>query len=258
MNNSNTNIKRRVIPLILVSNYQVVKSREFKDHRTFGNLEQTITVFNHRNIDEIIVVDIDASKNATKINLELLNILSKNCLMPFSYGGGIRSNEDIRRCLLSGCEKVVINSKCIEDIEFIQKAGKVFGSQCIVASVDYKIIGKNGWQIFSHAGFDTTKLEPKQYIKDLVNLGAGELLLTSVNHEGHMKGYDTSFYEYVCDEINVPILLNGGCGKPEDINKLYSLGIDGFCAGSIFYYTKYGYKDIKDYLVKNNFNVRPG
>ena len=124
--------------------------------------------------------------------------------------------------------------------------------------IPIKIIGKNDWQIFSHAGFDTTKLEPKQYIKDLVNLGAGELLLTSVNHEGHMKGYDTSFYEYVCNEINIPILLNGGCGKPEDINKLYSLGIDGFCAGSIFYYTKYGYKDIKDHLVKNNFNVRPG
>jgi cyclase len=178
--------------------------------------------------------------------------------MPFAFGGGIRSNEDIRKCLLFGCEKVVINSKCIEDTKFINTASKVFGNQCIVASVDYKIKGKNNWQIFSHAGFDTNKLDPKKYIKDLVDLGAGELLLTSVNHEGNMKGYDTSFYENICNEVNIPILINGGCGKPEDIDKPYSLGADGFCAGSIFYYTEYGYKDIKDYLIQKKFNVRAG
>ena len=110
MTNLSTNLKKRVIPIILFSNYQVVKSREFKDYRVLGNLEQTINVFNHRNVDEIIIVDIEASKIKSKINLEVLKILSKNSLMPLSYGGGIQTIEDIQKCLELGCDKVVINS----------------------------------------------------------------------------------------------------------------------------------------------------
>ena len=257
MSTANSNLKKRVIPLILLSNYQVVKSREFKDYRVFGNLEQTITVFNNRNVDEIIVLDIDASKYKSKINLELLEILSKNCLMPFSYGGGIQSSEDIKKCLLFGCEKVVINSKCINDISFISKMARIFGRQCLVVSVDYEIVEKNKWKVYSHAGLKTDKLDLKKYLLNLANEGAGELILTAVNKEGNMGGYDTTLYENICKEIDIPIILNGGCGNPKHIKKPFALGADGCGASSIFYYTQYSYKDIKDYLVENKISVRP-
>ena len=257
MNDLVTGLKKRVIPIILFSNYQVVKSREFKDYRVFGNLEQTINVFNQRNIDEIIVLDVESSKIKSKVNLEILKILSRSSLMPFSYGGGIQTIEDIQKCLISGCDKVVINSKCLKDIKFVYEASKVFGSQCIVVSVDYKVLNKDKWKIFSHIGLNTDHIEPQQYIKDLVNSGAGEIILTSVNHEGKMKGYDESFAKIICDEINIPVLVNGGCGSPEHMIKPFTFGVDGVCAGSIFYFSQYSYKDIKDFLIKNKINVRP-
>ena len=257
MNNSlKTDLKRRVIPVILLSNYQVVKSREFGDYRTFGNLEQTITVFNYRNVDEIIVLDIDASKNKTNLNIDLLKILSANCLMPFSYGGGIRTTEDIGKCLLYGCEKVIINTKCLENSNFINEASKVFGNQCIVVSLDY-IKKKENWSVFSHSDINTKKINIKKYIADIVNQGAGELLITSVNQDGHLNGYDLSFYSNFCNDIRIPILINGGCSNPHDIVEPYTLGIDGFCASSIFYYTQYSYKDIKEYLINKNLDFRP-
>lgn len=257
MTNLSTNLKKRVIPIILFSNYQVVKSREFKDYRVLGNLEQTINVFNHRNVDEIIIVDIEASKIKSKINLEVLGILSKNSLMPFSYGGGIQTIDDIQKCLELGCDKVVINSKCLKDIKFVYEAAKVFGNQCIIVSVDYKVLSKNKWGIFSHSGLDTNRLELRQYIKDLVNSGAGEIFLTSVKHEGKMEGYDATLVKKISGEINIPILLNGGCGIPQHMIEPFTSGADGLCAGSIFYFSQYSYKDIKDFLIKNKINVRP-
>ena len=148
-----SNLKKRVIPIILVKDYQVVKSRNFKDFRIFGNLEQTITVFNTRNVDEIVILDIDASKKKLKVNLEYLNILSKNNIMPLSYGG-INSIEDIELCLKHGCDKIVLNTKAIQNIEFVKKASDIFGSQCITCSIDYKV-KNNNLKIFSHSGLNT-------------------------------------------------------------------------------------------------------
>ncbi len=256
MKDLKTNLKKRVIPIILFSNYQVVKSKEFKDFRIFGNLEQTINVFNNRNVDEIIVLDIDASKKKTKINLDVLKILSRNTLMPFSYGGGIQTIDDIQQCLIYGCDKVIINTKCLQKIEFIKEASRSFGSQCIVASVDYKVTNENKYEIFSHAGSQINNLDINKYIKDLEKFGAGEIMLTSVNHEGKLKGYEKGLLEKVSREINIPILINGGCGIPEHMVEPLLLGADGVCAGSIFYFTQYAYKDIKNILQKNKIKVR--
>lgn len=256
MKELNTNLKKRVIPIILFSNYQVVKSKEFKDYRIFGNLEQTINVFNQRNVDELIVLDIDASKKKTKINLDILKILSKNTIMPFSYGGGIQTIGDIQQCLTFGCDKVVINSQFIENIQFVTEAARVFGSQCIVASIDYNILNENNYQIFSHSGLKTDNINVKKYINDLICLGAGEIIITSVNHEGKLKGYDNSLLQNICKEVNIPILINGGCGKPDDMIEPLLLGADGVCASSIFFYTQYAYRDIKNTLYENKIKVR--
>jgi len=249
-------LKKRVIPVILFSDYQVVKSREFKDFRTFGSLEQTINVFNHRNVDEIIVVDIDASKKNLGINLEVLEILSRNSVMPFSYGGGIKNIEDIEKCLRLGCDKVIINSQILKNSNFIKKASATFGSQCIVASIDYNILKNNKWEIYSHAKLPTSKIEIIKYLIKLKNLGAGELILTSVGRDGRMKGYDISLIEKILKEIDIPIILNGGCGTPEHMLKPLNLGVSAVSAGSIFYFSEYSYRDIKEFLRNNNIKVR--
>ena len=256
MENKFTNLKNRIIPIILVKDYQVVKSRQFKDFRTFGNLEQTINVFNNRNVDEIIILDIDASKNEKKVNLEILSILSKNNIMPLSFGGGINSIKDIELCLRHGCDKVVINSASINNIEFIKEASKVFGKQCIVCSIDYKF-DNNEFKIYSHTGLNTEKLKIRSFIENLIKLGAGEIILTSVNNEGMMKGFDKNLSQIIPKELEIPILINGGCGKPEDILEVLNKEqFDAVCASSIFFYTQYGYSDIKNFLIENNINVR--
>ena len=252
-----TNLKKRIIPIILVKDYQVVKSRQFRDFRTFGNLEQTINVFNNRNVDEIIILDIDASKKKNKINLEILSILSKNNIMPLSFGGGINSIKDIELCLKHGCDKVVINSNCIKNINFIKEASTVFGKQCIVCSIDYKF-ENNKFRIYSHSELNTEKIEIKDYINDLVKNGAGEIILTSVGNEGMMKGFDKNLLKIIDKELEIPILINGGCGEPNDILEILNKDqFDAVCASSIFFYTQFGYSDIKKFLLENKINVRP-
>ncbi len=256
MKNYDSNLKKRIIPIILVKDYQVVKSRNFKDFRTFGNLEQTINVFNNRNVDEIIILDIDASKKNLEINLEILSILSKNNIMPLSYGGGISSIKDIELCLKHGCDKVVINSKSLQNINFIKEASSVFGKQCIVCSIDYMFDGQN-FQIFSHSGVNTNKMILKDYIHNLVANGAGEILLTSVDKEGLMNGYDENFNKIIENYLEIPILINGGGGTPQHILDVFKKNqIDAACASSIFFYSQYGYVDIKHFLMKNKINVR--
>lgn len=256
MQSFTSNLKKRVIPVILVKDYQVVKSRNFDDFRIFGNLEQTITVFNTRNVDEIIILDIDASKKNLKVNLDYLNILSKNNIMPLSYGGGISSIKDIELCLKHGCDKVVINSQSLKDITFIKEASSVFGKQCIICSIDYIFDGKE-FTIFSHSNLKTNQINLKEYIASLISYGAGEIILTSVDKDGTMSGYDEKFNNIIDQDLEIPILINGGCGTPEHMLHVFNKNpIDAVCASSIFFYTQYGYADLKEFLIKNNIKVR--
>lgn len=256
MENFISNIKKRVIPIILVKDYQVVKSRNFGDFRIFGNLEQTIAVFNTRNVDEIVILDIDASKKNSKVNLDYLNILSKNNIMPLSFGGGISTIKEIELCLKHGCDKVVINSKSLKDISFIKEASSVFGKQCIICSIDYEFDGQD-FKLFSHSNLEINQMNLKDYVDNLILNGAGEILLTSVNREGLMEGYDEEFHKIIKKDLDIPILINGGCGTPEHMVRAFNKNqIDAVCASSIFFYTQYGYADIKQYLSNNNIKVR--
>ena len=251
-----TLLKKRIIPIILFHNYQIVKSRKFTDYRVFGNLEQTVEVFNQRNVDELVILDIGASKYGNGVNIDILKILSRNSTMPLCYGGGIRTLKDIQKCLLSGCDKVVINSELIRNPQLVYKSARMFGSQCIVASIDCFQNNDKQWSVHSHSGQNVDNLNPIEYAKKLISLGAGELLINSVDLDGVMEGYDLDLLESLVKELTVPILICGGCGKPEDMVNAFIMGVDGCCAGSIFYYTEFGYKDIKNYVINNNIPVR--
>lgn len=161
-----TKLKLRVIPQIQINNFQVVKSKQFTDYRVIGNLEQNISVYNYRKVDEIVIIDIGASKNEF-FNSNILKLLSKNSLMPITFGGGINSIDKIKECLLSGCDKVILNSILLEKPDFLEEAVSYFGSQCIVASIDFKI--KNGeYSIYSHKSGEILK-NTKEIISFLQN-----------------------------------------------------------------------------------------
>jgi imidazole glycerol-phosphate synthase subunit HisF len=256
MGESNTNLKLRVIPVILVHNMQIVKSRGFSDYRVVGNLEQTIEVFNRRKVDEIIVLDIGASKGNLGVNLNILKLISRNTLMPLSYGGGITSLKDIERCLSSGCDKVIINCQAFSNRKLIKDAVDAFGSQAIVASVDYKLVDKE-YKIYNHVEHDVHQSNFVDYINNILSAGVGELVLSSVDADGKLSGYDIGILDCL-PEMNIPILINGGCGAPIHMKNAFKNKISGCCAGSIFYFTEYGYRDIKEYLTSNNVRVRIG
>tara|TARA_B100000315_G_C14464185_1_gene535168 strand:+ start:201 stop:932 length:732 start_codon:yes stop_codon:yes gene_type:complete len=241
---------------MLVSNYQIVKSRNFSDYRVVGNFQQTIGVFNIRNVDEIIILDIDSSKKSSGINLEVLKFLSKYNIMPLSYGGGINTLEDISACLKLGCDKIVLNSKIIEDESFIKKASEEFGSQCIVASIDL-IKKKDEIKIFSHKNNKVIDKSIYSFLEKLQKDGAGEILINSYDNDGVMNGYDTDLINKIQNYVEIPLMVAGGCGNPKHIADVLKKDVDAACAGSIFFYTEYGYGEIKDHLIKEKINVRP-
>lgn len=250
-----TFLKKRIIPIILTSNYEVVKSLKFSDYRLFGNLEQTISLFNNRNVDEIIILDIDASKKKINLNTNILKILSRESIMPLTYGGGIQNLYDIENCLRHGCDKVSINSKFLTDKKFIKESVRVFGSQSIVASVDYKIVNNNFF-IYSHATGKLMDMNIFDHIKILEDSGAGEILLTSCNNDGLMAGYETTLLNTLEDKIRIPIILNGGCGSLDHALVALKTKASAIGMSSIFYFTQYSYSDIKKFLKKKNCNVR--
>jgi imidazole glycerol-phosphate synthase subunit HisF len=250
-----TNLKKRIIPIILIDNFQVVATRNFGDNRVFGNLEQTIEIFNRREVDEIIVLDISCSKNNQTFDDKILRMMSKNTMMPFSYGGGIKTLADIEKCLKNGCDKVVINNYIKRNNNFLLSAVNEFGRQAITVSIDY-YNENNKYFIYDHAISKKTKIKLFDYLKLINKIGCGEIIVTSVNADGFLNGYDLKPIKKIRDIVNFPIIVNGGCGSPKHMLKALKFGGDACGAGSIFYYTQYSYRDIKDHLKKNKINVR--
>ena len=250
-----TDLKKRIIPIILINDYQVVTSRNFSDYRVFGNLEQTIEIFNRRDVDEIIVLDISSSKKKSLIDLNILKIMSKNTLMPFSYGGGIKNLNDIENCLNLGCDKISLNSSLRKNKNFLKEAVNEFGSQAITVSVDYIVENSKAF-LYDHVSSKKLDFYLIDFIKSVYDLNCGEILLSSVNSDGYLNGYDFFVLNQIRSEIDCPIILSGGCGKPSDMLNAFENDADACGAGSIFYYTKYGYQDIKKFLKEKQIKIR--
>lgn len=249
-----TRLAKRIIPLILFKDFQVVKSIQFSKFRVVGNFEQTIQVFNIRDVDEIIILDIEASKKNKEINIEVLKSLSKNANMPFSFGGGIKNLFDIEKSLKAGADKIIINNLATQNINFIKEATIQFGSQCIVTAVDYKI-RNNNFYLYSHTNNKELKINIFDYLKRIEDCGSGEILLSSVDNDGLMKGFDLTLIKQMSN-LKIPIILSGGCGNPNHIEEAFKNNISGVAAGSIFYYSQFSYGDIKNILYKKKVNIR--
>jgi cyclase len=247
-------LKHRVIPCVLLKNWQLVKSIGFKSYRTIGHPISTVRIYNARNVDELIVLDIDASSNNEEINVELILDIANECFMPLTIGGGIKTINDISKVLNAGADKISINSQALESPEFIKEASDIFGSQCIVCSIDvkkiegeYKVFNKNKGLLDIH---------PLALAKNFQKYGAGEILLTSVDSEGSNNGYDLKLIRLFKGELSIPIILNGGMGHPDDAVKAIENGADAVAAAYIFHFSRWTPKDIKLVLAESCIPVR--
>jgi len=227
----------RVIPILLLKNLGLVKSIKFKDYRYIGDPINAVKIFNDKKADELVFLDILASKEGRVPNHDLIQKIADESNMPFAYGGGIRSLENIKDALKYGAEKVVINSAAITNPAFVKQAAEEFGTSTIVVSVDVKknFLGK--YKVFTHAGRTKTDLDPLRVCLDLENAGTGEIILNSIDRDGTMEGYDLELLNLVTQKTSIPIVAVGGASSFDDFrNAVISGGASAVAAGSMFVY----------------------
>ncbi len=247
-------LKHRVIPCVLLKDWQLVKSIGFNSFRTIGHPTSTARIYNSRNVDELIVLDIDASLKQDDINTEIITDIADECFMPLTIGGGIANVDDIYKILNAGADKVSINSAALNNAMFVRESAKIFGSQCIVCSIDVKKVN-NKYNVYSKAD-GVLDISPLELALDYEAQGAGEILLTSVDNEGSAKGYDLDLMKIFKDRLAIPIILNGGMGKPYDGVEAILNGADAIAAAYVFHFSRYTPNDIKKAMKDNSILVR--
>ncbi len=227
----------RVMPCLLLKNGALVKTVKFKDPGYIGDPINAIRIYNEKEVDELIFLDIAATLEKREPPYKVLSEIASECFMPVTYGGGVRDVETIRRILSLGIEKVAINSHAVENPEFIRTAADKFGSSTIVVSIDVrkKMFGRN--EVVIHGGRKGTGLDPVEFASTMEKMGAGEILLTSVDRDGTQEGYDIELIKKVTDAVTVPVVACGGAGKIDDFRAAVKEGGASACAaGSIVVY----------------------
>ena len=249
-------LKTRIIPTLLFSDLKLVKGKKFNSWRTVGEVIQAARLYNIRKVDELILLDISATNNKYKIDLDLVNEVANECFMPLTFGGGINTLEDISNLFRAGADKVSINTAALKDLSFVKEACNLFGGQSIVISIDYKLIN-NEIVIFSNSGKVSSNINIFEYLKNLEQLGIGDILVTSIDRDGTMKGYDLKTIKKITEKTKVPVIASGGAGEFENILALLkSTDLSGISASSIYHFTGVTPIDLKKYLFKNNIPVR--
>ncbi len=250
-------LKKRIIPTLLFKNNKLVKGKQFNSWRTVGSIMQAVRVYKIRKVDELILLDITATNIKRDIDYELINEVANECFMPLSYGGGIKKIDDISKILNCGADKVCINTSATKDLKFIEEACKIFGSQAIIVAIDYRIDINNKIEVWSNSGSFKTDLNFEDYLKKLESSGVGEIILTSIDRDGTMIGYDIETLSIANKLIQVPIIASGGAGEFQNMLELLNqTNISALAAGSIYHFTKKTPLDVKKYLMKNGIPVR--
>lgn len=232
-------LKVRVIPTLLWKDFGLVKGVAFDSWRRVGSVLPAVKVYNSRDVDELIVVDITASNEKNQPDHESVADFSEECFVPLTVGGGITSLEDVLHLLHSGADKVSINTEAFANPNIIDSVASRFGAQCIVASIDVRRFDDGSYHCFSHSGSQDTGKDPVAWAKELVSRGAGEILLTSINRDGTMQGYDLELTERVAKSVNVPVIASGGAGNYQHmIDVVLQAGASAVAAASIFHFTE--------------------
>lgn len=250
-------LKVRVIPTLLWKNVGLVKGKGFDSWRRVGTVIPAIKVYNTRQVDELILVDITATEEKRVPDFEMIADVSAECFVPFTVGGGICKIEHIKNLLRAGADKIVINTAAYENPDIVSEGAKLFGSQCIVASIDAKRKPDGSHECYSHSGKKPTGLEVTEWAKKMEKSGAGEILITSIERDGRLKGYDLDLIKKVSQNVKIPVIASGGAGCYEDMYKAISQsGASAVAAASIFHYTEQTPLEAKTYLGRKNIPVR--
>ncbi len=251
-------LTKRIIPCLDVKDGKVVKGKNFINLQDAGDPVELAKRYNREGADELIFLDITASYEGRKTFLKTVREVAKQIFIPFTVGGGINDIEDIRILLNAGADKVSLNTAAIKDPELIKQAADKCGSQCIVIAIDAKKNNKNNnWQVFIEGGRKNTKLDAVEWAKKAEKLGAGEILLTSMDKDGTKDGYDIELTRSISRSVNIPIIASGGAGNLSCIAKAFTKGeANAALAASIFHYKKYTINEVKRYLKENNIEVR--
>lgn len=249
-------LKIRIIPTLLWKDVGLVKGISFDSQRRVGSIVPAIKVYNLRQVDELILLDVTATKDRRRPDFETVSEISPECFCPLTVGGGVKNVDDIKLLLRAGADKVAINSAAYENPDLIRKGAEFFGSQCIVASVDTKKI-HGEYYCFSDCGKKNRKIKLHRWIKELERLGAGEILVTSIERDGTMKGYDTDMIKSVSKNVRIPVIASGGAGRYEDFYEAIKIGgCSAVAAASVFHFTEMTPLGIKKYLSFKNIPVR--
>ena len=234
-----TSLRTRVIPVLLLRNGSLVKTVKFKKYSYVGDPCNTARIFNDLEVDELCVLDIKASIDKTSPNIELLKTLADECFMPLSYGGGIKTVSEARTIFNIGFEKIIINTEAFENNSLISELADVFGSQAIVVAIDVKRNFFGSPRAMSYSGKKNTGKDPLEWAKKVEELGAGEIIITSINNEGTWKGFDLELTKQISEGVSIPVIAHGGAGSVKDIHKVVNYaGLSAVALGSMVVFQK--------------------
>ncbi len=254
-------LKARVIPCLDVKDGRVVKGVNFVDLVDAGDPVESAKAYDAAGADELCFLDITASHENRDTIFDVVRRTAEECFMPVTVGGGVRTTENIRDLLKAGADKVSINTAAVKNRQFIREAAEKFGSQCIVASVDAKRVSKEGepsrWEIFTHGGRTPTGIDAVEYAKEVVELGAGEILLTSMDRDGTKVGFDIELTRTIADQVSVPVIASGGVGSLDHLVEGVRDGhATAVLAASIFHFGEYSISEAKEHMVEAGIPMR--
>jgi len=253
-------LAKRIIPCLDVDNGRVVKGVKFVEIRDAGDPVEAARRYDEQGADELTFLDITASSDNRDTILHMVEAVASQVFIPLTVGGGIRNLEDIRRMLSAGADKVGINTAAVNNPDFVREAAERFGSQCIVVSIDAKRVPDSEpqrWEIFTHGGRKGTGLDALEWSKKMVDLGAGELLVTSMDKDGTRSGFDLALTKSISDSVDVPVIASGGVGKLDDLADGVELGgADAVLAASIFHFGEHTIGEAKQAMADRGVPVR--
>lgn len=249
-------LTKRIIPCLDVKEGRVVKGVSFVSLRDAGDPVELARFYDKQGADELVFLDISASHEGKETMVEVVKTVATELSIPFTVGGGIRTLEDIKRMLRAGADKVSLNTAALDRPELIKEGADYFGSQCIVVAIDAKKNG-NSWDVYTHGGRNKTDWDALEWAKRSVELGAGELLLTSMDKDGQKDGFDLEMIQAVREAVEVPVIASGGAGNREHFAEVFEkVDADAALAASIFHYKETSIAEVKDYLKTMGVNVR--
>lgn len=249
-------LAKRIVGALDIKKGRVVKGVKFKNIRDAGDPIELSKEYEREGIDELVFLDITASHEKRSILLDLVERTAKNIYIPFTVGGGIKNIEDVRKITRKGADKIFINTAAVENPKLVKKSAEEIGTANLVIAIDAKKTGKD-WIVYTHGGRKKRDLSAIEWAKKVEELGAGEILLTSMDKDGTKSGFDLPLLEKMKENIRIPIIASGGAGKPEHFYEAFQSGADAALAASIFHYGEYEVGKIKKILSERGINVRP-